>query len=191
MSTVPNTNSNENAVEKVLDMPKYSVVEKNEMFEERHYPVSKWASCKIMGIVLKDALMTGFSKLFEYIEGQNQPGQKVEMTAPVATKIVPGAGPNCKSTFTVSFFIPPENADNPPKPTDPDVFIETWPAQTIYAKRFDGFSNDEEWVSKGEELAQQLGNKPLNRTFWFTAAYDGPYKTFDRRNEVWYLKEDK
>ena len=28
------------------------------------------------------------------------------MTAPVATKVDPGAGPNCENTFTVSFYIP-------------------------------------------------------------------------------------
>lgn len=28
------------------------------------------------------------------------------MTAPVATKIVPGQGPFCKSHFTVAFYVP-------------------------------------------------------------------------------------
>ncbi|KAK6177131.1 hypothetical protein SNE40_015297 [Patella caerulea] len=175
-------------------MPVYTTAEnskESQTYEERHYPESKWVSTKVVGMVHKDARSTGFRRLFKYIQGANEPSEKVEMTAPVATKIVPGAGPNCESTFTVSFFIPPENAENPPKPTDPDVFIETWPAQTIYAKQFGGSPKDDEYVSHAQELAQELSDKNINQNYWFTAGYDSPFKMFNRRNEVWYVKDDK
>ena len=48
------------------------------------------------------------------------------MTAPVATKVLPGQGPNCNSFFTRSFFIPFGNQADPPKPTNPEVFLETF-----------------------------------------------------------------
>ena len=48
------------------------------------------------------------------------------MTAPVLNYIQPGAGPNCNSTFTVSFFVPwlYQTEEGPPKPTSDDVFVE-------------------------------------------------------------------
>ena len=58
---------------------------------------------------------------------------KIEMTAPVITKIDPGAGPNCESSFTISFFVPVENVD-PPAPTNPEVFHSTLPAMTVYTR---------------------------------------------------------
>ena len=57
---------------------------------------------------------------------------KVEMTAPVTTWVEPGAGPNCESSFTVSFYIPAEHQANPPKPTNPTVFIEDRPQFSAY-----------------------------------------------------------
>lgn len=45
-------------------------------------------------------------KLFDYISGGNSAKTKIPMTAPVVTKIEPGQGPNCESTFTMSFYNP-------------------------------------------------------------------------------------
>ena len=59
---------------------------------------------------------------------------KIPMTAPVTVRIEPGEGPNCESTFTVSFFIGNQFRDNPPKPTNPDVYLNTMPEMTVYAR---------------------------------------------------------
>lgn len=45
-------------------------------------------------------------KLFGYISGGNAANAKIDMTAPVLTKVEPGQGPTCESTFTVSFYNP-------------------------------------------------------------------------------------
>lgn len=114
---------------------------------------------------------------------------KIDMTAPVATKIVPGAGPNCESTFTVSFYIPPQHQVEPPKPKNPDVFIEDFPEMTVYSTSFGGFANEEDWINKARELSEKVENKNINKDFYFSAGYDSPYKLFNRCNEVWMLKK--
>ena len=56
------------------------------------------------------------------------------MTSPVTTYIQPGAGPNCESTFTMAFYIPPTFQENPPKPTDETVSIEERPEIRVFAR---------------------------------------------------------
>ena len=56
------------------------------------------------------------------------------MTAPVTIRTEPGAGPNCKSTFIISFFIGQNFRQNPPKPTNPDVYLDTVPEMDVYAR---------------------------------------------------------
>lgn len=111
------------------------------------------------------------------------------MTAPVITRIVPGAGPNCESTFTVSFYIPPAHQAEPPVPSSKDVFVEDFPEMTLYASSRGGFMNDEQWLSQARELSEKLQDKQINKNFYFTAGYDSPYKLFNRTNEVWFVKE--
>lgn len=58
------------------------------------------------GIYNKSVHLYCLQRLFDYISGANEPEVKVEMTAPVVTKVEHGEGPFCKSNFTVSFFVP-------------------------------------------------------------------------------------
>ena len=45
-------------------------------------------------------------RLFKYISGSNKQNQKVKMAAPVLTKIIPGQGPTCETSFEIKFFTP-------------------------------------------------------------------------------------
>ncbi|XP_046548675.1 heme-binding protein 2-like isoform X2 [Haliotis rubra] len=142
---------------KGLETPKYKVNEdaKHEGFEERRYEACKWVSTKVMAMTYKEGSSAGFRNLFNYISGDNEPKQKVEMTAPVATQVVPGAGPNCENTFTVSFYIPPEHQADPPKPTNPDVFISDWPEVKLAVKSFSGIAEEKDWINKGERTRRR------------------------------------
>ena len=53
-----------------------------------------------------NTLLLLLQRLFDYIGGKNEPNVKINMTAPVVTKVEHGDGPFCKSNFTVSFFVP-------------------------------------------------------------------------------------
>jgi len=186
------------AVSSSVELPEHKVVEKEQPskeddFEVREYPETKWASTKIKAMKHSDASSTGFWRLFNYIQGKNEKEQKIEMTAPVAIRVEPGAGPNCESTFTVSFFIGKEHHENPAKPSNPEVFLETWPPMTVLSRRFGGFSSEEKWVDHAKSLAEatekQYGDK-YHKEFYFTAGYDSPFKLFNRRNEVWFIMKD-
>ena len=64
------------------------------------------------------------------------------MTAPVLTKISPGAGPFCKSNFTVSFFLPFTRQGNPPTPFEKRVYVaaqpDAAPARRVFVVRGGG-----------------------------------------------------
>lgn len=62
------------------------------------------------------------------------PGLKVPMTAPVTTRVIPAPGPACKNNFTVSFFVPFADQDNPPMPSNDTVFISTLQEFTAYVR---------------------------------------------------------
>jgi len=111
------------------------------------------------------------------------------MTAPVITKIVPGAGPNCESTFTVSFYVPPSHQADTPVPSSKEVFLEDFPEMTLYSSSRGGFMNEEQWISEARDLSERLTAKPIRKDYYFTAGYDSPFKLFNRTNEVWFLKE--
>merc|ERR1712146_323492 len=85
------------------------------------------------------------------ISGANEDKKSVDMTAPVLTEGSPGAGPNCNTTFKVSFFVPfeyqPPN-NPPPKPTSPLVFTETIPAQKVAVKSFGGMAKEQKMISE-------------------------------------------
>ena len=92
-----------------IDCPQYKTICNTSGFEIRSYPAAQWVSIDFEGPGTSDfqnAEHDGFKHLFDYITGANALGAKIDMTAPVNDKIVPGSGPNCNTTFTISFFIP-------------------------------------------------------------------------------------
>lgn len=174
-----------------MQNPKFTAAEnQGEDYEIRTYHATNWVSTSLSGTDWDAAMSTGFHRLFKYIGGTNQNKVKVEMTAPVSCRVVPGAGPACESQFTVSFYIPEEHQSAPPQPTDPDVFIENRKAFTAYVRTFGGFANEQ---SKRDELLKLLeslkrdGAEYVDQPF-YVAGYDSPFKLTNRRNEVWILK---
>jgi hypothetical protein len=116
---------------------------------------------------------------------------KIDMTAPVTTRVEPGAGPNCESTFTISFFIPPEHQENPPKPKNPNVFLEERPGFEAYVRQFGGFASEDSWVDEARKLSEDLKEKTeeVRGDYWYTAGYNSPFQLFGRTNEVWFVKK--
>ena len=118
---------------------------------------------------------------------------KVDMTSPVTTKILPGEGPNCENTFTVSFYIPPLHQENPPVPTNPEVFIEKRASMNVWVRSFGGFAKDNDYLSEAEKLTDIVNKSAEKDKFtkntWYTAGYNSPFQLFGRTNEVWFIKD--
>ncbi|XP_059368652.1 heme-binding protein 2 [Carassius carassius] len=177
-----------------LQQPKFTAQpSKGEDYEVRTYHTTNWVSTAVTGMEQDPAFSTGFRRLFKYIQGNNDKKCKVEMTAPVSCLIEPGAGPACESTFTVSFYIPEEHQADPPKPTDPDAFIENRKEVTVFVRTYGGFANSESSRAEILKLIESLkrdGMKFKEAPF-YRAGYDSPFKLTNRRNEVWLIKDEE
>jgi len=176
-----------------LEMPPYDVVNSAETYEERVYPARKWVSTYKLDISYDNAVSVMFHKLFDYIDGQNEAGIKVDMTAPVTVLIKPGEGPNCANNFTESFYVPAVHQDQPFAPTNTDVYIEDRPELHVFSRRFHGWASDEDWITNAAQLHDDLvaaGVDGINYDTYYTASYQSPYAIIGRNNEVWFMKQD-
>ncbi|XP_028914480.1 heme-binding protein 2 isoform X1 [Ornithorhynchus anatinus] len=161
-------------------------------YEIRQYEPAKWVSIPVESMGWDDAIQTGFTKLFEYIQGKNEKEAKIKMTAPVTSYVEPGEGPFSQPTITVSLYIPREQQSDPPKPVESNVFIEDRPGMTVFVRSFDGVSsavkNQEELLTLANTLRQD--GKVFDEKVFYTAGYDSPSKLLNRLNEVWLVKKN-
>ncbi|XP_046548673.1 heme-binding protein 2-like [Haliotis rubra] len=172
-----------------LGCPRFTVLKsvKGE-YEAREYSASQWVSTNSVGVDYAEASRTNFMRLFKYISGKNSAGEKIDMTAPVIIKIIPGPGPACESNFTMSFFVA---RDNPPRPTDPKVSLQRFPSFRAYVRSFGGYYMESitPWLKEAEKLSGYLNGTSYNTDYYYTAGYDSPFTFFKRHNEVWFIAE--
>lgn len=91
-----------------LEEAPYTVVAEHEGWQERDYPPTRWVSTDFVDIFAHDGVQhaVAFDKLFQFISGKNSESVEIPMTAPVTFRIIPGEGPNCSSSVTMSFLVP-------------------------------------------------------------------------------------
>lgn len=163
--------------------------------EIREYPAQQWVSTDIEGTQFDVAQNKGFDMLFDYISGENEGKVTIDMTTPVLTFVQPGEGPNCASVFTVSFFVPYEyqTPDGPPKPTNPDVYVNSIGPLTVAVDEFSGYALEPEILTRTAKLSTAVDDADgisLDKTEefvdkWWEAGYDPPFRVTGRHNEVW------
>jgi len=172
-----------------LEQAPYEVVADHEGWQERSYPPTRWVSTDYVDIFAHDGSehAKAFQKLFLFITGANSESVEIPMTAPVTFRIIPGEGPNCSSSVTMSFLVPGYLQETTPEPTDASVYLEDRPAMRFVTKQFSGFPDELDWTMQAAELfelATAAGLQPKTEPHW-TAGYDGPSVIVNRRNEVW------
>eukprot|EP00615_Pteridomonas_danica_P007211 CAMPEP_0114352778 /NCGR_PEP_ID=MMETSP0101-20121206/18181_1 /TAXON_ID=38822 ORGANISM="Pteridomonas danica, Strain PT" /NCGR_SAMPLE_ID=MMETSP0101 /ASSEMBLY_ACC=CAM_ASM_000211 /LENGTH=208 /DNA_ID=CAMNT_0001493309 /DNA_START=34 /DNA_END=657 /DNA_ORIENTATION=- len=160
--------------------------------EIREYPPALWASTNVSSTNIIEADNIGFDRLFDYISGANDESIAIDMTSPVTSRVIPGAGPNCNSTFIVSFFVPFEYQDNgPPEPTSSLVYIESREALNVAVSEFSGYAPQAEIIAKAAQMEVEVEDSQdlqIDNSYddsWFFAGYDPPFRLTDRHNEVW------
>ena len=100
----------------------YTVVgpgEEETGWEERLYPARHWVcTARPEENNPRGQRSSMFWALFQYIQGGNEGGVKIDMTTPVTTLRSPGGG------LEMCFYLGAEHQADPPAPTQQDVFIK-------------------------------------------------------------------
>jgi len=159
----------------------YKVIKKYDGFEIRQYNPVLMASVVKKGKMM-DIGNAGFKDLAGFIFGQNSGSQKIAMTAPVGYK---PAVENSDST-EMSFTMPKEfNLTTIPKPLEPQVKLYTTKPCTMAILTFGGFASNEILDQKANQLRTFLKNEGMDwKEPYQFFAYDPPFKTMNRRNEI-------
>ncbi|XP_076874098.1 heme-binding protein 2 [Brachyhypopomus gauderio] len=177
-----------------LQNPKFTSQDsKGQDYEIRTYHTTNWVSTTVSGAEQDAALSAGFKRLFKYIQGDNENKAKVEMTAPVTCLINPGEGPSSESSFTVSFYVPEEQQADPPKPSTPELFVESRQEFTVFVRTFGGFANAENTREELLKLSESLKRDGMSfkEVPYYRVGYDSPFKLINRKNEVWLFKQEE
>jgi hypothetical protein len=166
--------------------------------EIRAYPEEIWAT------TVAEDQNNAFGPLFRYISGDNDKGEKIEMTAPVVTptpqpsekgsikgeKIEMTAPVVSMNTEKGQFmaFIMPERFDinNTPKPSSSKVKIELVEPRKLATIRFSGYVTQENYKKNLEQLNKTLENRGISTIGEpILMQYNDPWTPpFYRRNEI-------
>lgn len=175
-----------------LDGPIFTTTTVDNNVTTRNYVSGLWASTDVLGNNINEANNIGFNRLFDYISGANDQSITIDMTTPVLNYIQPPAGPNCNTTFTVSFYVPYkyQTAAGPPKPTAANVYIQTIPALFVGVTEYDGFAYQKEDLAKVVDLENKIGDSKdvavdSSTENYYFASYDPPFRLTNRHNEMW------
>jgi SOUL heme-binding protein len=158
----------------------YTVLETDDKIEVRLYDTLHLAKVSLPASDPKAENMDGaFMKLFRFIDGANDTGEKIAMTTPVIMQ-------RTSTESSMSFVMPRAIAEKgTPKPKG-DVTLDQLPSVKVVAIRFSGRSNPE--VEKQKLAALQTWAKTKNLTTEGTplvAYYDPPWTPGPfRRNEI-------
>lgn len=130
------TNYTLNAVE---NQP-YTLIEKHDAFEIRHYPSAAIAQLPISGDSYRSILNRGFRSLASYIFGKNDRSEKIAMTAPVIYTANSQAPNHTPYQGTLAFIMPQALPyENLPHPENPEIILSRTPPTTIAHLAFGGF----------------------------------------------------
>jgi hypothetical protein len=129
-----------------------------------------------------------FMVLFRYISGNNRPGKKVPMTAPVITpEKIAMTAPVISGAAGMSFVLPPSyTRDEVPGPLDPRATILEVPAREIAVIRFSGRASPADVAGARDRLLRALRAGGISIAGEpFLMRYNAPFTPgFLRRNEV-------
>ncbi len=150
---------------------KYNVLKTMDDFEIRYYPPT---------IKAKVSSNRNFSKLFQYISGNNEKNEKIAMTTPVYMS-------KKEEKITMEFVMPSKYSEkNMVQPNDKDIVVYRSTPGYYASITFGGYATVKKVNYYYDLLLDKikdsklkaLGKSPVS------LSYNSPYKVFNRRNEV-------
>jgi len=154
----------------------YEILEKDGSFEIRSYASFLTAAVAESSI----SATNGFNKVFSYISGNNETGERIAMTIPVINDMEEGHA-------TTEFVMPSSLNDKiPPTPRDPQVQIHQYEARIVGAFLFSGSISEAKIKANEAKLREWLalkGRQPIGS--FRLARYNPPFTPpAFRRNEI-------
>ncbi|XP_043091633.1 heme-binding protein 2 [Puntigrus tetrazona] len=167
----------------------FDVVCEGDGYEVRHYEAAKWVSTEVESYFMEIATPKAFRKLYKYITGENEAGAKIDMTAPVLIKVNDSASLWQSSVYGLSFLLPSKHQANPPKPTDPSVYLTNTPDMKVYVKSYGGWMFSPVVTSQTDSLKTALNNvqATYETDYHYNVGYNSPLKIVNRHNEAWFI----
>lgn len=110
----------------------------------------------------------------------------MNMTAPVTTQATPG-----QSVYTVSFYLPKKNQQNPPMADD--LHVQPWKPTYVAVRQFGGYVSDDAAKKEAAALMDSLKGTqwivPIEKSkgkspAYLVADYNPPFQTTARVNEI-------
>jgi hypothetical protein len=178
-----------------IEEPAYDV-----LLETKHYEVRRYASYIVAEVDVDDdfkrAGNSAFRVLAGYIFGDNEPQQKMQMTAPVEsregvrmnmTAPVTSQSRDGDGVFTYSFVMERKyTMDTLPKPTNRDIRLVERPERIMAVHRYSGTWSEKRYEEHEKILLDALAtDRVKTRAAPVFARYNAPFTPwFLRRNEI-------
>ncbi|XP_051502712.1 heme-binding protein 1-like isoform X2 [Myxocyprinus asiaticus] len=159
------------------------------LYEKRHYEKAHWACITVHEDTYEQSICYGFMKIMRYICQQNAAGSYLGMTIPIVTVVrTDEMHTTLSRAVTVAYYLPAPHQSDPPRPHDPEIIIEQWPATIVYTRAFTGATNELSIIHEMHSLAEVLDSPSIcvNDSF-IVAGYTNPAAA-NRQNEIWFLE---
>ena len=154
------------------------------LLETKHYDVRRYEPYIVATVDVDDdfkgAGNSAFRVLAGYIFGDNEPQQKMNMTAPVESE-------DRNGPFTYSFVMERKyTMATLPEPTNPDIRLVQRPERVMAVHRYSGTWSEERYAEHEKILLEALAiDRVRTKGAPVFARYNAPFTPwFLRRNEI-------
>jgi hypothetical protein len=177
-----------------IEEAKYTVLEKDGVFELRQYETCIVAETFMEGDFSKVGNMA-FRRLYGYISGNNRKKEEIAMTAPVTQEAdsekiamtAPVGQEQVNGKWRITFVMPAQyTMETLPEPLDPEVALREEPGRLMAAIRYSGTWTQTRYMEREVQLREWVEAQGLQQIGEpIFARYNPPFMPwFLRRNEV-------
>ena len=152
----------------------YEIIKKTDTYEIRHY------SDRLVVETVNRSEDSGFRKLFNYISGENNTSEKIQMTIPVTQT-------KKDNEYFMQFYLPSKfTKKTTPIPSDPDIKISTIKEGYFAVIKYSGRASDKNFKKHKDILQMKLLQNNISLiSLPIRATYNSPFTLpIFRRNEV-------